>query len=107
MKKILKRFKDIFNPKELQQLDSMELLNALNDPLVRKIWLWDTYEELKRLNLLVDSNLLEGHDLSLTNLCARRRSYQDVLEGILSAQRQAKSNNPKDKSGFDLAAVTA
>jgi hypothetical protein len=40
-------------------------------------------------------------------LCARRKAYQDMMDAILSAKRQVRSNNPKDKSGFDLDAVTA
>jgi hypothetical protein len=106
MKKILQKFKDIFTPKELQGLDSMELLAALNDPQSRKIWLFEVYEELKRLNLQIDSKLLSGSEFRLTDLCARRKAYQDVLEGVLFAQRQAKSHNPGDKSRFDFSSAT-
>ena len=85
----------------------MELLAAFNDPLARKIWLLDVYEELKRLNLQIDAKLLSGSEFRMTDLCVRRKAYQDVLESVMSAKRQAKSNNPSDKSGFDLDAVTA
>ena len=107
MRKILQKFKDIFNPKELQGLDSLELLAAFNDPSVRKQWLWEVYEELKRLNLQIDAKMLSGSDFRLTDLCAKRKAIQDVLELILIARRQVKSNNPADRSGFDLDAVTA
>ena len=94
MKKILKKFADLFSPKELQGLDSLELLDALNDAAIRKEWLWEVYEELKRLNLKVDASLRDGTVLNLRDLCARRRAYQDMLEAVLSAKRQIRSNNP-------------
>lgn len=107
MKKIFKRFSDIFSPKALQGLDSHELLAAFNDPVVRKEWLWSVYEELKALNLKIDASLTSGADVSLFDLSARRKAYQDILEAILAAKRLAHSHNPADKSGFDLDAVTA
>ena len=107
MKKMIRRFKDIFGPKELQNLDSEELLAAFNDVSVRKTWLLDVYEELKRLNLQIDCKLVSGSEFRITDLCARRKAYQDVLEAVLSAKRQVRSNNPADKSGFDFDAVTA
>ena len=94
MKKILKSFKAIFSPKELQDLDSMEILAVLNDPLVRKEWLWEVYEELKRLNLQIDAKLISGSEFRLTDLCARRKAYQNILEAILLAKRQVRSHNP-------------
>jgi hypothetical protein len=106
MKKILQRFRDIFHPRELQMLDSLELLAALNDPMTRKIWLYETYEELKRLNLSIDAHLTAGMEFKFTDLCARRKAYQDILESILSAKRQAKSHNP-DSTKFDLEYATA
>ena len=105
MKKIFKKFNDIFGPKQLQGLDSMELLDAFNDPSVRKQWMWEVYEELKRMNLCLDKQLLNGHPYNFYDLCARRKAYQDVLDAILSAKRQISTNNPA-KGGFDLDAVT-
>jgi hypothetical protein len=107
MKKLFRHLNEIFSPKELQGLDSMELLDAFNDPAVRKQWMWDVYEELKRMNLEIDMKLRNGEGFNFQDLCARRKAYQDMMDAILSAKRQVRSNNPKDKSGFDLDAVTA
>ena len=106
MRKIFKKFTDIFSPKQLQGLDSMELIDAFVDPAVRKLWLWEVYEELKRMNLAIDKQLREGNPYNFDDLCARRKAYQDVLDAILRAKRQVRNNNPADKSGFDLDAVT-
>ena len=104
---LVKGLKELLSPKELQGLDSNELLEALNDASIRKHWLYEVYEELKRLNLEVDVRLLTEVNYRLTDLCAKRKAYQDVLEAILSAKRQVRSHNPKSGSGFDLDAVTA
>ena len=107
MKIFSRKFTDLFSPKNLQNLDSNELLAALNDVSVRKTWLFDVYEELKRLNLQIDAKIIAGSEFRLTDLCAKRKAYQEILEGILSAKRQVQNHNPADKSGFDLDAVTA
>lgn len=107
MKNIILSLKELFNPKELQRIDSNELLDALNDASIRKHWLMDIYEELKRLNLQIDNRLLTDNNFRITDLSARRRAYQDMLEAILSTKRLIRSHNPKDRSGFDLDAVTA
>ena len=102
MKKILKKLTDIFNPKEFQGLDSFELLDSLNDPTIRKEWLFQVIEELRRMNLQVDQKLLSNSEFRLVHLCARRKAYQDVLESILSAKRSVrtsvKSHNPSSKA---------
>ncbi len=107
MRTLIQSIKELLSPKELQGLDSQELLDSLNDASIRKLWLMDLYEELKRLNLQIDAKILAGSDFRITDLCARRKAYQDVLEAILSAKRQVRSHNPKSGSGFDLEAVTA
>lgn len=107
MKTFIKNLKELFSPKELQNLDSSELLDALNDASIRKQWLMDIYDELRRLNLSIEARVLVKPTYGLEDLCARRRAYQDMLEAILSAKRQVRSHNQKDKSGFDLDAVTA
>jgi hypothetical protein len=107
MKKILRKLEGIFSPKELQGLDSVELLDALNDPGIRKQWLFDIYEELKRMNLEIDVKLRSGEGFYFNDLCARRKAFQDVLDTVLSAKRQVRSHNPADKSAYDFDAVTA
>lgn len=88
MKKIKRWFKDIFDPEEFNNLDTEAIRAAFNDVSVRNIWLSGCFEELKRINMEVDKRLLSGTNLQLTDLCARRKTYQDVLEAVLSARRQ-------------------
>lgn len=107
MKKLSRWFNNLFSPKELQGLDVAEILAVLSEESIRKLWLYDAFEELKRMNLEVDRRLLAGDVFSLTDLAARRKAYQDILEGILSAKRQIRDHNPKSKTGeFDLESVT-
>lgn len=106
MKKISRWFKSIFTPKDLQAIDIQEILAAMNEEPVRKLWLYDTLQELKRMNLEIDKRLLNGVTYDLTDLAARRKAFQDFFEGILSAKRQVHSNNPKSEGKFDLDSVT-
>lgn len=105
MKKIVSYFNDIFSPKDLQGLNVNEILSALNDSSVCKEWIYEVCEELKRLNLEVDRRLLTNQQWNLTDLAARRKAYQDVLESLLAAKRRVKSPNPPPGS-FDLSSVT-
>lgn len=107
MKKLTRWFSNVFSPKELHGLDVQEMLAALGDEPTRKMWIFDVFQELKRMNLEVDKRLLTGQTYHLTDLAARRKAYQDILEGILSAKRQIKNQNPKSRSEFDLDSVTA
>lgn len=109
MKKIQRWFNAIFDPKEMQNLDAFDLLDAMTDPVIRKEWLHGVFEELKRLNLEVDRRLLNG-GFRIEDLCARRSAYQEVLEAILIAKRSitmGRNPNPSRKvEGFDLDSVT-
>lgn len=107
MKKLSRWLKDVFTPKELHGLDVQDLLEALNDSGIRKLWMYDTLQELKRMNLEIDKRLVSGVSFQITDLAARRKAYQDVLEGVLSAKRQIKAHNPGSKGRFDLDSVTA
>ncbi len=106
MKKLNRWLKNLFSPKELQGLDVQEILAALNEEPVRKLWIYEAFQELKRMNLEIDKRLLTGVTYNLTDLAARRKAYQDMLDGILSARRQLRSPNPK-MGQFDLESVTA
>lgn len=105
MKKIVNFLKDAFTPKDLSNLDVNELLMALNDSSVRKIWMYEMIEDLKRLNLEVDKQLLSKDPWEIKNLAVRRRAYQDILESVLSAKRRVRSPNPRPES-FDPESVT-
>lgn len=87
MKKLRRFLKDIFSPDNFNDLDTAVIRESFNDPIVRAIWLADCLDELKRINLEVDKRLLAGTNVQLTDLCARRKAYQDVLESVLSARR--------------------
>lgn len=111
MKRILRRFHEIFSPKELQQLDAMELVDAMNDPVIRKHWLHAIFEELKRLNLEMDQILLRNEAYRFPDLAARRKAFQDALELILSAKRGVLLGRNHNQAGtkvgqFDLDSVT-
>ena len=106
MKKIPVMLKQIFSPQDLLGLNVSDLLSALNDASIRREWMYQVLEELKRLNLEVDKRLLSGNDFGITDLAARRKAYQDALESILLAKRQIRNNNPKSSTGFDLDSVT-
>lgn len=105
MKRIVRYLKDVFTLKDLNNLDIDDILSALIDPAVRKLWVYEVCEELKRMNLEVDRRLLSSTQLNLTDLAARRKAYQDVLELVLIARRRTRNPNPKSGS-FDLDSVT-
>lgn len=109
MKKVQQWFSAIFNPEEFNDLDLSAIAIALNDSKTRSIWLANMIEDIKEINITVDRRLLNGDESRLTDLCARRRAYQDVLQLVLSARRQAGSEvrpNPK-VPGINLDRVTA
>lgn len=112
MKKLVRLLKDIFAPENFNDLDLAALKEALNDSSVRAFWLSDCFEELRRINLEADKRLLSGTSFQLTDLCARRTAYRDMLEAILSARRrildgtQDLRHNPR-KSDINLDRVTA
>jgi hypothetical protein len=107
MKKLPRWFKDIFSPKELHGLDVQEILAALSEEATRKLWMYETFQELKRMNLDIDKRLITGQTFRIDDLAARRKAYQDMLDGILSARRQLRTHNLRPKSGeFDLDSVT-
>lgn len=104
MKKISKYLKSLFSPEHMQNIDFTEVLNAFHSETVRKIWIYEFYQELKNLNLSVDRSLLHG-DARINDLSARRKAFQDILEMVLSAKRQAieeKDPAPKIMSEVDL-----
>lgn len=109
MKKMKRWFKDFFGVEEFNNLDIASITQAFNDPTVRGIWLSTCFEEVRRINLEVDRRLLSGTELAFTDLCARRKAYQDMLEAILSARRQVTQDvrpNPRPQAIVDLDRVT-
>lgn len=108
MKKIARYFKRLFSPRYMQDIDMMDLIHALNSETVRKIWLFEVYQELRNLNLGVDKALLGG-DLRINDLSARRKAFQDVLEMLITARKRSlaeKDPNPRYMSEVDLDRVT-
>ncbi len=108
MKKIKRWLKDIFDPENDLDIDAIR--SAFNDTSVRTIWLSECLEQLKQVNRDIDKRLLNGTNLQLTDLCARRKAYQDMLEAVLSARRQVTQDvrpNPKVQVDVDLDRVTA
>lgn len=111
MKKIKRWLRDIFAPHDFNDIDTDAIRAAFNDSSVRAFWLSACFDELKRINLEVDQRLLSGTNLQLTDLCARRRAYQDMLELVLSAKRrvvqETQDLRPNLPSGVNLDRVTA
>lgn len=85
--KLIKRFlSDVFDPKH--DIDIQAVGEALNDPYVRTAWLEGVLFSIKSLSLEIDKRLWMGNEYKLSDLCARRRAYQEILESVLSAKRQ-------------------
>jgi len=110
MKKVLvQKFKDLFWPRAYLGIDAYEVLDALKDDVIRKTWLYEVLEEIKRMSLDIDKKLLEGTLRDLTVLSARRKALQFILDKALEAKREverARNHNPQDRSHFDLESVT-
>lgn len=110
MRTFRKWFSDYFSPELFNDLNIGEIGSALNDTSVRTIWLDRCLDELKRINLEVDKRLLSDSMYGVSDLCARRKAFQDVLEGILTARRQVTQGvrqNPKVQVAVNLDKVTA
>lgn len=108
--KIKKWLESMFEPEQFNDMDVLSIEKALDDMSIRSIWLQGCFDEIKRINLEVDKRLLQGPEYGLTDLCARRKAYQDVLESALSARRQvmqAQRPNPPVKAEINLDRVTA
>jgi hypothetical protein len=109
--KIKRWFSDIFEPEQFNDMDTTAIEQALNDQNVRSLWIHECFEEIKRINMEVDKRLLHGPEYGLTDLCARRKAYQDILEYALSARRQLQTQivrpNPKAEVSINLDRVTA
>lgn len=108
--KMKRWFKEMFDPQEFNGLDTMAIGEAFNDPSVRREWLLGVFEAIRDMNLEVDRRLLSDSAYGLTDLCAKRKAYQDVLEAILDAKRkvtQGVRHNPRPVVGsIDLDRVT-
>lgn len=106
MKKVPRFLLNLFSPQHLQNLDVLELLEAFNNPTVRKLWIYEVYQELRALNLGIEKALVSGN---VKDLSARRKAYRDVLELILVAKRRCleeKDPDPRFKSEIDMDRVT-
>jgi hypothetical protein len=112
MRKAYRWLKDLLGPESVQDLDLQAVASAFNDHEIRRIWLAEMFNEIVLINREIDKRLLAGKDTNLTDLCARRRALQDVLEGILSAKRRVVTpvprHNPRPSvNEIDLDRVTA
>lgn len=92
MKKIKKWFQEIFEPEEFNDLDVYGVAEALNDSDIRKRWFLAVLDEIKQININVDRRLLSGQDFGLSDLCARRKAFQDALELVLTIKRQGRQD---------------
>lgn len=110
MKKIKQWMSEIFEPEQFNDLDIYAVADALNDHEIRKRWFFGILDEIKKINKDVDRRLLSGPELGLTDLCARRKAIQDMMDLVLSVKRQMKVEqgrpNPTGQ-GINLDRVTA
>lgn len=110
MKRLKQWLCDVFDAEDYGDLDMGAIGEALGDPTVRTLFLNACLDELKRIHLELDKRLLTGSEMGLTDLCARRKAYQDVMESILSARRAVRKevrHNPRSETEVDLDRVTA
>lgn len=110
--KLVKRWlSEVFKPEQAQDLDISAIASALGDQTVRTKWLESILSDLFLINMEIDRRVLKGIPEGITDLCARRKAYQDVLASVLSAKRSCTSNerhNPREKVPFvNLDRVTA
>ena len=108
MKKMPRFLSRLFSPAYMQDIDFVDLLNTLNDPVVRRIWIHEVYQELRNTNLAVDRGLLSGSP-RINDLSSRRKAIRDILEMILKAKSrhvEEKDPNPRFESEIDLDRVT-
>ena len=109
MRKILvQKISDLFQPKKMQDIDAYEVLDALQDPIIRKTWLYGILEEIVRLNQTIDNKLTMGQTFNIEDLSHRRRALRFVLDSALEAQREVRrmrSHNPDQMVDFDLESV--
>lgn len=108
MKKLKRWFREIFEPEDM---DIALVAGALNEPAVRNLWLNYCFDEIRRINREVDRHLLSGSETGLLDLCARRKTFQDVLEAVLAARRQMLQtqdgrHNPQSPGDVNLDRVT-
>lgn len=110
MKKIRKWISDLFEAGDYQDISLDYIVDAFNDPSVRSAWLQMVVDEIRAINMEVDRRLLNGLETGLIDLCAKRRTYQDILNFVVSAKKtvkQTESPNLRHKSLVDLDRVTA
>lgn len=96
MKRLKAWLQNIFDPE--QDINVAAVAEALNDASVRRVWLGDVLTSIRAMHVEVDQKLLNHNDVGLSDLCARRKAYQDILEAVLTARRtvtQELNHNPK------------
>lgn len=110
MKKYLvKRFKELFNPAQFQDLDVYGVLSALQNQTVLKMWLYEVLQQIKQTNLAIDQSLVSGKVYDINDLSAKRRALQGILEAALSIHREvrrASVHNQPSKADFDFESLT-
>lgn len=109
--KIKRWLSEMWEPELANDLDISAISSALSDMATRMTWLESIVDDLKQINLEIDKRVLNGKTSDLTDLCARRKAYQDILGSTLSARRtvtQAERHNPRTGLPLvDLDRVTA
>jgi len=107
---ILKSIQEFFEPKNFNDMDVLAVGEALNDLATRTLWINMCLEDIKRINREIDKRVLKAQPDSITDLCAKRRAYQEILESAISARRnivQGIRHNPRPATIVDLDRVTA
>lgn len=95
MKRVTRWLKELFDPD--YDMDTTAIRIALNDAGTRTLWITSVLEEIKQMNIDVDRRLIAGREVGLSDLCARRQAYKDVLDAVLRARRQALDGPPSPR----------
>lgn len=109
MKKILvKKLGDIFNPNAYLDLEVYDVLDGLKDDVVRKNWLFEVLQEIKRINQSIDQMLETGNVSGIPNLSARRKGLQFVLEAAIEQRNEVQRgrNHNQAPNQYDFESVT-
>lgn len=80
----------LFEARQMQDINFEDLLMAMNDASVRRHWLLAIVEEIKRINIAIDTALDQREPMGFEELSARRRGLSFVLNQVAASERAIK-----------------
>jgi hypothetical protein len=109
VKKLIAWLNDLFDLEISNDIPIELVAEALNDQAVRSFWLQQIVSEVKSIHLELDRRLLTGKEENIRDLVIRRKSYQDILQLVLSSKRvvtQGERHNQPSPSFVNLDRLT-